>query len=345
MPIKGAASINNGVLIVMTQLNSKQLSLDGGVASIGPGLTWGEVYNWIGAQKRVVLGARYSTVGVPGVLLGGGMSYYSGTHGWAANHVVNYELVTADSCIINVNASSQSDLFWALKGGSNNYGIVTRFDLETFPASMIYGGSIAYNTSSVPLFMNALIEYLKPGGGVEDGHSALVPALFVSPPGKLVEGYVEVFHDSPDPAPASLVNFTSISAVANTAQVRTYSDLLTETSAAGNDSYRQTTAPPLIIQTNQVLTSSPDNPSTASASGPPSPPSACSKPRSQRLPSCGCTTWPTASSASLFSPSRKLGSRPREPLVGMRSIWTRLRASSSVSTAHVSGPCRPALPP
>lgn len=249
MPIKGAASIENGVLIVMTQLNSMQLSRDGAVASIGPGLTWGEVYTWIGTHKRVVLGGRYSTVGVPGVLLGGGISYYSGIHGWAANHVVNYELVTADSCIVNVNASSQSDLFWALKGGSSNYGIVTRFDLETFPEPMIYGGSIVYNTSAVPLFLDALIRYLTPGGGVEDGDSALVPALFVSPPENLVEGYVEIFHNSPDPAPASLVNFSSIPTVANSAHVRTYSDLLTETSAAGNTSFRQWTPPSLIFPT------------------------------------------------------------------------------------------------
>jgi hypothetical protein len=57
--------------------------------------------------------------------LGGGISYFSQQRGWAANNIVNYEVVTASSKVIQVNAQSHSDLFWALKGGSNNFGIVT----------------------------------------------------------------------------------------------------------------------------------------------------------------------------------------------------------------------------
>lgn len=63
----------------------------------------------------------------------GGISYFSGFRGWACDNVENYEIVLANGKIVNASPSTNPDLFFALRGGGNNFGIVTRMDLTTLP--------------------------------------------------------------------------------------------------------------------------------------------------------------------------------------------------------------------
>lgn len=85
MPITDAANINSpGVLISSTNLNTFKLSKDNRTLSIGPGQDWGKVYNYLNGTNLMVLGARQVTVGVPGFLLGGGISFYGYEHGLAS---------------------------------------------------------------------------------------------------------------------------------------------------------------------------------------------------------------------------------------------------------------------
>lgn len=89
MPVETAANINSsGVLLSSTKLNSMSLSDDLGTMSVGPGNRWGDVYAHIdGITKSVtVVGGRYGPVGVPGLLLGGGMSFYSYEYGFSSSN-------------------------------------------------------------------------------------------------------------------------------------------------------------------------------------------------------------------------------------------------------------------
>ena len=70
----------------------------------------------------------------------GGISYFSAWKGFACDNVVNYEVVIASGETVNVNAKENADLWLALKGGSNNFGIVTRFDLKAFPQGDLWEG-------------------------------------------------------------------------------------------------------------------------------------------------------------------------------------------------------------
>lgn len=88
----------------------------------------------------MVPGGRVENVGVGGLLLGGGLSFYAGQTGFACDNVVAYEVVLADGSIITANSVEHEDLFRVLKGGSNNFGIVTRFDMKTQPISPCWGG-------------------------------------------------------------------------------------------------------------------------------------------------------------------------------------------------------------
>jgi FAD/FMN-containing dehydrogenase len=92
MPIPGYANTDGGVLIGLTNLNQSQLSKDKSIVSVGPGLRWEQVYEYLEPYGLVTLGGRVGLVGVPGLLLGGGISFYSNQHGFAADNVVAFEV-------------------------------------------------------------------------------------------------------------------------------------------------------------------------------------------------------------------------------------------------------------
>ncbi|KAE8334942.1 hypothetical protein BDV24DRAFT_156451 [Aspergillus arachidicola] len=132
-PNAGFSSAEETAIVLdIRQLQSKELTSDG-VARVGSGNTWGEVYAWLEEQKLSAIGGRDQQVGLGGFLLGGGMGALPNLHGLGADGVRNFEVLLADGRLINANANENADLHRVLKGGGSNYGIVTRFDLETHP--------------------------------------------------------------------------------------------------------------------------------------------------------------------------------------------------------------------
>ncbi|KAL9069709.1 MAG: hypothetical protein Q9157_006059 [Trypethelium eluteriae] len=140
----GSSNLDNGVVIDMRRLTSVKWDADEKVASVGAGSTWENVYHSLQEHGVTVVGGRAAAVGVGGLILGGGISYFSGRKGFACDNVLNYEVVLGDGRIVNANAQENSDLWRVLKGGSNNFGIVTRFDMETFEQGHFWGGRILW---------------------------------------------------------------------------------------------------------------------------------------------------------------------------------------------------------
>ncbi|KAJ0419640.1 hypothetical protein BJY00DRAFT_285658 [Aspergillus carlsbadensis] len=140
----GVSSIQDGLLIDMSRISGVALSDDESIAGIGAGARWIDVYGVLEEKGLAVVGGRSSTVGVAGFTLGGGISFLSRRYGWAIDNVANYELVLANGTITNVNQASHPDLFFALRGGGNNFGIVTRFDFETRRHTLVSGGTTVF---------------------------------------------------------------------------------------------------------------------------------------------------------------------------------------------------------
>ncbi|KAI1287910.1 6-hydroxy-D-nicotine oxidase [Xylaria venustula] len=132
-PIPNVSSMNEfGVLIDLQDINSLSLQ-DDRTVQIGGGAKWGSVYTFLEAQGRSIIGARNLDVGVGGYTLGGGMPAFPNIHGLATDSVKNFEVVLWDSSVIDANSKTNSELWKGLKGGGTNFGIVTRFDIETYP--------------------------------------------------------------------------------------------------------------------------------------------------------------------------------------------------------------------
>ncbi|KAL8951211.1 MAG: hypothetical protein Q9222_002795 [Ikaeria aurantiellina] len=244
MPNPGCNNVNGGVLIGTDLLNSKKLAQFNGVevAQLGPGLRWTQIYSWIAPQGKIVNGGRYSPVGVGGLLLGGGLSYFGSQNGWASNQIQQYELVTADSRILYVTKQSYPELFWSLRGGSTNFGIVTRFDIKTFPLTDVWAGFINQNAANIPLLLDATADFIKPKtGGSLDPKSAIDVTIFFNATSRKFSTTTSLFYNAPvTTAPKALVNFTKIpTTVPSTVHKRSYVDFETETEYSGVRTLRQ----------------------------------------------------------------------------------------------------------
>ncbi|KAJ7701558.1 hypothetical protein B0H17DRAFT_1244389, partial [Mycena rosella] len=144
----GSSNIGpSGFTIDLQKLNSISLSRDQSVVSIGPGCTWKMVYHALEPYHLGTIGGRTSDVGVAGFLLGGD------------DNVVAYEVVRADGTIVVATPHSYSDLYWAIKYGSTNFGIVTRFDMSTFPLDKIWGGALFYDISYARPLLDSLVNF------------------------------------------------------------------------------------------------------------------------------------------------------------------------------------------
>src|SRR5208283_1621995 len=112
--------------------------------SIEPGAIWRQAYDEVTTKGgRYVQGGGCMTVGVAGLILGGGFGSFSKAYGLAGASLIEAEIVTADGDVKIANACSNPDLFWALKGGGGGFGVVTRVTLRTHALPAFFGGAFA----------------------------------------------------------------------------------------------------------------------------------------------------------------------------------------------------------
>ncbi|KAI1639547.1 hypothetical protein F4809DRAFT_638572 [Biscogniauxia mediterranea] len=163
--IPGFASIDeSGVLISLSQLNSTELSQDKSSIKVGPGNRWEAVYDMLVPEGLMVVGGRVGAVGVGGLLLGGGMSYFSSEYGLAMDNVKSYEVVLGNGTIVTASADNEySDLYKGLRGGATNFGIVTSYELYTHTMGDMYMEARSYTTNQTTDFFQAVAEYQKKG--------------------------------------------------------------------------------------------------------------------------------------------------------------------------------------
>ncbi|KAI0097316.1 FAD binding domain-containing protein [Nemania sp. FL0031] len=189
----GANSVRNGVTVDLGNMNTTTYNAESKTASIQPGSRWRPVYETLAEYGVAVTGGRDSDVGVGGFILGGGNSFWSASHGWACDNVVNFEVVLADGSIINANAEEHTDLWTALKGGSGNLGIVTRFDMKTIeyvnPQNHIYGGSVSYPPESTKEAVAALVDFVDNQARDTANHAFTIWA-YVPKLGKFITSFI-----------------------------------------------------------------------------------------------------------------------------------------------------------
>lgn len=173
--LTGSNNIINGVTIDLTMMNSTSYDPDTNLAKIQPGGYWMNTYASLDKLGVTVAGGRDGSVGVGGFLLGGGNSYYSGKMGFGCDSVVSYEVVLANGTVVNANESYNVDLWRALKGGSSNFGIVTRFDMEAMPTQDLYQEIVTLGPNYTDALFYSLVGFSNQDESM--GENALVSYL------------------------------------------------------------------------------------------------------------------------------------------------------------------------
>ncbi|KAK4235424.1 hypothetical protein C8A03DRAFT_36718 [Achaetomium macrosporum] len=161
----GGSNIQDGVTMDLVNLNAIAVSADRRTVSVGAGNRWINVSEALDPLGLAVVGGRSATVGVSGLTLGGGISYFSGMYGWACDNVRSYQVVLASGEVVNASPGENSDLYWALRGGGgSNFGVVTRFDLVSFEQGDLWASSLIYpgaaNRTLIPLMHELLVKGL-----------------------------------------------------------------------------------------------------------------------------------------------------------------------------------------
>ncbi|KAJ5423850.1 FAD-binding type 2 [Penicillium cf. griseofulvum] len=156
----GANNIADGVTIDLSLMDTTTYNEQAGTASILPGARWGGVYETLAKHDVTVPGGRSGVVGVAGFLLGGGDTFHTARVGFACDNVENYEVVLANGTITEANKDAHADLFKALKGGSGNFGIVTRYDLKIIQDDKLWGGIVTYDNSTTLQHLEAGHEFI-----------------------------------------------------------------------------------------------------------------------------------------------------------------------------------------
>ncbi|KAK7752953.1 hypothetical protein SLS62_005112 [Diatrype stigma] len=224
MPVRGANSVDDGILMVMSNLTNIAIAPDRSSINVSPGLTWSDVYAYLIDFDRTAVGGRISPIGVSGLALGGGISLHGNQYGWAADNVLEYEVVLANGEVAIANETTHNDLFWALKGGGPNFGIVTNFKLRAIPSTKVLAGIYTINGTEMEPLMSAVANYTAHN---TDAFSHILPLVEVVDKSTTI-GLV-LFYDSPTQAgPACLDEFFAIPSIKSTVEFKTIGDFVVE---------------------------------------------------------------------------------------------------------------------
>jgi FAD/FMN-containing dehydrogenase len=141
----GLGVSEGSLMIDLSEMNMIRVDQNQKRLQAGPGATWGKVYEATIAEELSPPGATVTSVGVAGFTLGGGSGWLSRKYGLALDNLVTVEVVTAEGKILEASESENSDLFWGIRGGAGNFGIVTRLDFRLHPVKLeFFAGQIIY---------------------------------------------------------------------------------------------------------------------------------------------------------------------------------------------------------
>ncbi|MGW6276782.1 FAD-binding oxidoreductase [Kribbella sp. NPDC055071] len=138
------AVANGTILLRTTALTGIELDLAAGVVHVGAGVRWRDLNEALSGTGTTSLPGSNGDATVVGYTLGGGVGWFGRKYGLAANHVRSFRIVTAAGDLVRISNASDPDLFWALRGGGGEFGIVVSMELELLPAFEIQGGRMMW---------------------------------------------------------------------------------------------------------------------------------------------------------------------------------------------------------
>jgi FAD/FMN-containing dehydrogenase len=156
----GLGSVDDGVVVDLSPMRDVSVDPATGTVRVAGGCTWADVDAATHEHGLAVPCGVISTTGVGGLTLGGGIGHLTRGCGLTIDNLLSAELVLADGSRVAASADENDDLFWAIRGGGGNFGVVTAFVFRAHPVSMVFGGPTFWALEDTPELMAAYREFI-----------------------------------------------------------------------------------------------------------------------------------------------------------------------------------------
>jgi FAD/FMN-containing dehydrogenase len=178
----GKGTCDDGLVIDLSRMRGTRVDPKRRTARVDGGATWGDFDHAAHAFGLATPGGIFSTTGVGGLTLGGGFGYLTRKYGLSCDNVIAADVVTADGSFLTASTDENADLFWALRGGGGNFGIVTSFEFRMHPVSTVYAGPILYPLDRAPDVLRFYRDFV---AGAPEDVSAFF-AFLIAPPAPFI---------------------------------------------------------------------------------------------------------------------------------------------------------------
>jgi hypothetical protein len=157
----GFSSCDAGIVIDLSRMSAVRIDPDSRIAAVQGGATWGAFDAAAGSYGLATTGGLVSTTGVAGLTLGGGIGWLMRKHGLSCDNLLAVELVSAQGDSIRASADQNPELFWALRGGGGNFGIVTSFEFRLHEVGTVTGGLMLFPEERTPEILAFYQDYVQ----------------------------------------------------------------------------------------------------------------------------------------------------------------------------------------
>lgn len=166
---------------------------------------------------------QMAPVGVPGLVLGGGISFFSNKQGWACDNVASYEIVTASGLVVTASPTEFPDLYWALRGGGNNFGIVTNFKLNAFPQGKMWGGQRIFTENNFKAVLDGVFNFATVGSSKDTDAAEILS--FGNLPGVGKIAILQTHYAQPVANASVFADFSALTPIMDNTDIGYHSDM------------------------------------------------------------------------------------------------------------------------
>ena len=174
----GLGTNDGGVVIDLGAMHDVNVDTATQTGSVGGGATLAQMNDGTHAYKLATTGGIVSTTGVGGLTLGGGIGYLTRAFGLTLDNLLSADVVLADGTAVTASEREHPDLFWGLRGGGGNFGVVTSFKFQLHPVDQVFAGPIFYNLEDLPKLFRVFDEFITDAPEQFGGF----PAIQIAPP-------------------------------------------------------------------------------------------------------------------------------------------------------------------